>query len=178
MSPPIFVTGSQRSGTTIASIITATDHNLAFVDESEFIPGNDYRDCVVHLPGALDCYVLLHHMYPYSRFIVVTRDKVDIIKSMKRIHWCKDNVQDWEQFLNDYVDHRLQLIDGLSSFLPELVSFLPYQSLQSHRLFVFDRTGFSVKQWRPNVPRGPQYWSDNFQCISTYYARRSEVSTG
>jgi len=178
MAPPTFVTGSQRSGTTIASIIAATDNNLTFIDEAEFVPGNDYRDCVIHLPGALDGYVMLHHIYPYSQFIVVTRDKGDIIQSMKRILWCKDNVQDWEQFLNDYVDNRFQLIEQLTNYLPQQVLLLPYASLKSHRLFVEDRSHFTVKQWKSDIPRGPKYWSDNFQCISEYYARRSEVSTG
>jgi len=178
MNPPIIVTGSQRSGTTIASIITATDNNLTFVDEAEFVPGNDYRDCVIHLPPALDAYVMLHHMYPYSKFLVVTRDKADIINSMVRINWCRDNVQDWEQFLDDYVDNRIKLINQLVQYLPDQVQLLPYQSLSTHRLFVQDRSNFTVKQWRSDIPRGPKEWSDNFKCISTYYARRSAVPEG
>ena len=178
MSPPIIVTGSQRSGTTITSIITATDNDLTFIDEAEFTPGKDYQDCVIHLPGALDGYVMLHHIYPYSTFVVVPRSKEDIIQSMKRIQWCKDNVQDWEQFLSDYVDNRLQLIEQLQAYLPNQVKLLPYESLRTHRLFDEDRKHFTVKQWMADMPRGPKYWSDNFQCISTYYARRSEVPTG
>ena len=178
MSPPTFVTGSQRSGTTITAVILASDHNLSFVDEAEFTPGVNYDDCVVHLPYALDGYVLLHHMYPSAHFIVVTRDKADIIRSMKRIHWCQDNVQDWEQFLDDYVDQRLQLIDNLARYIPNSVTLFPYKSLETHRLFVSNRDGFTVKQWKADTPRGPQYWPDNFQCISDYYARRSQVSPG
>lgn len=178
MTSPIIVTGSQRSGTTIASVITASDRNLTFIDEAEFVPGNDYNNCVIHLPYALDGYVMLHHIYPTAHFIVVTRSKADIIKSMKRIQWCREDVQDWEQFLDDYVDNRFQLIDQLKSYLPDQVSLLPYESLASHRLFVTDRSNFTVKQWKPGIPRGPKYWSNNLQCITDYYARRTEVPTG
>ena len=169
MNPPIFVTGSQRSGTTIAAIILAADHNKQFIDELEFIAGKDYTNCIIHYPNALDGFIHLHHFYPDAEFVVVTRPKKDIINSMRRIRWCKDDVKDWDQFLEDYVKQRLIRIQELFQYLPDQTVELAYETLQYHRLFVKDRANFTSKQWKKGVPRGPKYWDSNVKCIEQCY---------
>ena len=178
MSPPIFVTGPQRSGTTIAAVIKAADLNLDFIDELDFIIGRNYDNCVIQSPNALEYYLNIHHVYPDSFFFVMNRPRDEIIQSMKRINWLRDDVYDWEAFLNDYVDQKISRCKELLSYLPSQSMQIAYHSLSDHRLFVTDRTEFTSKQWKPGVPRGPKYWANNLQCILQSYERRTEVTAG
>ena len=179
MSRLILVTGPQRSGTTIAAATLADDFNLTFVDETGFVPGNQYKDAVVQSPNALDSYVILHHMYPQAEFVFVRRDKTDIIASMKRIQWLMDDVQDWESFLSDYVDNRFELWDKLKNYLPKQTQEIPYNALKGHRFFVSkeQRTSFTTKQWQVGKPLGPKIWPNNQQGIQELYCERYSSST-
>lgn len=179
MSRLILVTGPQRSGTTIAAATLADDFNLTFIDETGFIPGNSYEDAVIQSPNALDSYVILHHMYPDAEFVFVRRDKADIIASMKRIEWLKDDVQDWESFLNDYVDNRFELWDKLKAYLPNQTQEIPYNALKGHRFFVNkeQRKHFTTKQWQVGKPIGPKVWPNNQQGIQELYRERYSIST-
>ena len=178
MNPPIIVTGPQRSGTTIAAIIKAADHHLDYVDELDFVIGNDYTNSVIQLPNALDSFVVLHHVYPNAFFVVMSRPKEDIIASMKRIQWLRNDVQNWEFFLNDYVEQRLTRCQELLDYLPSQSVLLDYNSLQSHRLFTSSRQNFTSRQWKDGVPRGPAFWDSNVKCIKTYYEQRLTSSAG
>lgn len=179
MSRLILVTGPQRSGTTIAAATLADDFNLTFIDETGFIPGNPYKDAVIQSPNALDSYVILHHMYPDAEFVFVRREKEDIIASMKRIQWLKDDVQDWEKFLSDYVDNRFELWKKLQVYLPNQTQEIPYNALKGHRFFVpkDQRQHFTTKQWQAGKPIGPKTWPNNQQGIQELYRERCTSST-
>lgn len=156
--PPLIVTGSQRSGTTIASVILSRDFNLTYIDETEYIPGQSYDNCVIHAPTFLDTFVAVHHMLPEATFVIVKRDRQEILASMKRIQWLKGVMVNWEQFLDDFIDERLQRIEALKAYLPDQTSEIHYNDLSQHPLFVNDRTGFTSRQWKQGVPIGPKYW--------------------
>ena len=167
MTPPTFVTGPQRSGTTIAARIIAEEHNKAYIDELDFNPKHDLSNTVIQMPNALDSYLTLFYMFPGCQFIGLIRDKADIIKSMKRINWLRDDVKNWERFLNSYVIHRYELWEQLKKKLPKTSwQELHYQDLQTHPLFVPKefRTDFSVRQWQPSKPCGFKTWPNNYQC--------------
>lgn len=179
--PPIIVTGPQRSGTTIASQIIADDLGRQAVDETEFAFGSDYSNCVLQLPQALDHYILLQHMYEGAQFLFVRRNPDDIIASLKRIHWCKDDVRNWELFLHRYVSSRISLWNHIKNVIPHACSEIDYEALSSHRFFVpsDQRIEFTSKQWQLEHPIGPRYWSNNSECIkATYGSRHIKGSTG
>lgn len=171
--PPIVVTGPQRSGTTIASQILASDLDRRAIDECEFNIGADYTNCVLQLPQALDHLILLQHVYPGVQFLFVRRDPLEIIRSMKRIHWCKDDVHDWDVFLERYVVSRILLWNHIKQQAPEVCSEIDYKALSDHPLFVdkTKRKEFTSKQWEQGKPVGPKYWSNNTKCIQSYYAK-------
>lgn len=171
--PPIVVTGPQRSGTTIASQILASDLDRQAVDESEFTMGADYTNCVIQLPQALDHFILLQHVYPGVQFLFVRRDPLDIIQSMKRIQWCKDDVHDWDVFLERYVVSRLLLWNHIKQQAPDACSEIDYEALSDHPFFVDKdkRQKFTSKQWQQGKPVGPKYWSNNIKCMQSYYAK-------
>jgi hypothetical protein len=170
--PPIIVTGPQRSGTTIATHIFADKLSLTPVEEHHFIPGNDYTNCIIQSPNALDGYIMLQHMYPGVQFLFVRRDPEQIIASMKRIQWCKDDVSNWEAFIERYVISRIRLWEHIKKHIPDACKEIQYESLQTHPMFVptEDRLEFTSKQWHPDYPVGPRYWSNNIDCIKELYA--------
>lgn len=175
--PPIVVTGSQRSGTTIAMHILANDLNRTPIDESQFVLGKDYDNCVIQLPHAMDSYVLLQHTYPGIEFCFVVRDPNDIIASMKRIQWLKDDVLDWETFLVRYVQSRFLLWEMMKSHIPEWCSEISYSMLENHPFFVHDRKGFTTKQWEQGRPVGPKYWNNNAQCMKELYEQQQHTGS-
>lgn len=167
MTPPTFVTGPQRSGTTIAARIIAAEHNKSYVDELDFNPNSDLSNTVIQMPSALDSYIPLYYMFPGVVFVGITRDKADIIQSMKRIDWLRDDVQDWEQFLDAFVTQRFELWNQLKQKLPQdSWQEIPYDSLSQHPLFLSKqaRADFSVRQWQLGKPCGFKTWANNYQC--------------
>lgn len=177
--PPIVVVGPQRSGTTITSKILAYDLERTPIDEGEFVLGKDYTNCVLQLPHAIDSYIYLQHYYPGIHFVWVNRSTDDIITSMKRIQWCKEDVVDWEVFLERYVISRIKLWQHVKSQIPDSCSEITYEALEDHPLFVAKdkRVEFTSKQWQVNQPLGPRYWSNNQECIREYYGSRHTSST-
>ena len=169
--PPIIVTGCQRSGTTIATHILADDLDRTPIDEFNFVMGQDYSNCVIQLPQAMDNYVLLQHVYPGVQFLFVNRDKKAIIASMKRIKWLKDDVHDWEQFLERYVNSRFDAWSLMASQIPDCTGFINYDELSKHPFFVARkrRAGFTSKQWQVGQPIGPRHWTNNIKCIQSMY---------
>lgn len=172
--PPIIVTGPQRSGTTIVTQILAEDLKRTPVDEIDFFPGRNFTNCVVQAPTAMDYYVILIHMYPGLQFVFVDRPRKDIIASMKRIQWCRNDVQNWEQFLEQHLDARLHLWKVIKDRYPESCNEIAFQSLQKHPLFVQQdqRTAFTSRQWQLNNPIGPKYWRNNLECTKQLYGER------
>jgi len=174
---PIFVTGPQRSGTTIASRILASDLHLTYVDESEYTPAALPPKAVIQAPFIIKFVLELSYLFPKAHFVFMERSKEDIIKSMERIEWYKDYIAD-PSFYNDYVDHTTKYIDLLCNALPkDRWSILQYESLANHPLFVKDRHGFTVRQWQTDKPKGPTTWR-NDDATRSYKVRLQDVSTG
>lgn len=158
MRPPIIVTGSQRSGTTIGSVILSKDLNLQHINESDFDIHKSYDNSVIQCPNALQNFVFLHHRYPQAVFVIMRRNPEDILASMKRIEWMKDAVHDWEQFLVDHIVDCLDRIEQLKEYLPDQTSEMFYDALEEHPLFVETRDHFTSLQWKEGDPIGPKYW--------------------
>ena len=166
MTYPIFVVGPQRAGSRIASHIIARDTNRQFIDELEYsidIPLNS----VIQAPFLLKSVIELSFAFPTARFGFMYRNKTDIIKSMKRIEWYQDYIEN-DSFYSRYVDHVYRYIDLLKQDLPKERWFdIHYGSLQYDPLFVTDRTDFTTKQHLPNEPNGPKTWRNDGYISST-----------
>lgn len=161
--------------------IIASDLKRTPVDETEFIPGQDYSNCVIQSPTAMDNYVLLYHMYPGIQFLYVKRPKKDIIASMRRIKWCKDDVHNWDQFLEQHLESRIRLWQTIKDQYPYSCSEITFDSFRHHSLFVDDqyRKQFTSRQWQLNQPFGPMYWTNNLECTKQLYGERyPECTTG
>ena len=179
MKPPFIVTGCQRSGTTIAAHILAHDLNCTVIDEFHFPPvprsfqkvqtmlESDITDFVIICHSALQMPIEIFHTIPDLHWVGIVRKKKDIIASMKRIHWRRDDFYHWPDYLEDYVNHTRQLWGLAKSILPDGVwTEIQYESLKDHPLFVpkSKRENFTVKQWKLNEPCGMPYWENNVEC--------------
>jgi hypothetical protein len=173
---PIFVTGPQRSGTTIAARILASDFKRPYVDESEYTPQSIPPNAVIQAPFIIKAVIELSFMFPKAQFVFMERNVEDIIKSMERIEWYKDYIDD-PLFYRTYVEHMYQYIDLLCKTLPEdRWSILQYDALTTHPLFVTDRHGFTVRQWQKDNPQGPATWR-NDNDTGSYKVRLQNIST-
>ena len=173
---PIFVTGPQRSGTTIAAHILAFDLNRTYVDESEYTQNNLPKNAVIQAPFIIKFVLELSYMFPKAHFVFMERDKNDIIKSMERIEWYKDYISD-SSFYDIYVEHTYKYIDLLCNTLPkDRWSVLQYDSLITHPLFINDRHDFTVRQWQKDKPEGPTTWR-NDNSTGSYKVRLQDVSS-
>jgi hypothetical protein len=171
---PIFVTGPQRSGTTIAARILAADLNRTYVDEAEYTPSNLPKNAVIQAPFIIKFALELSYMFPKAHFVFMERDKEDIVKSMEKIEWYKDYIQD-AAFYKPYVEHTYRYIDLLCETLPkDRWSILHYDSLTTHPLFVKDRHDFTVRQWQKDKPEGPTTWR-NDDSTGSYKVRLQDV---
>jgi len=160
MTHPIIVTGPQRSGTTIAAHIIAEQTGGVYVDELEYcLPLPD--KAVVQAPFLLHQVLEASYMIPNVRFAFMYRAPGDIVASMERVEWYADWYED-PDFYPTYVKHCYEYIDLLKRTLREDQWFdVQYESLVHHPLFVRNRAGFTVKQYRPDVPEGPTTWRNN-----------------
>jgi hypothetical protein len=174
--PLIFVTGPQRSGTTIAARILSHDLNRPYIDESEYTPHDIPSNAVIQAPFILKSVLELSYVFPESHFVFMDRDKEEIIQSMERIEWYKDYIDD-PQFYSDYVDHTYRYLELLCHTLDEdRWSILPYASLSNHPLFVTNRDDFTVRQWQKDKPKGPKLWR-NDNSTGSYKVRLQDIST-
>lgn len=170
MTTPIIVTGPQRSGTTIAAQILAHDFGYTYVDESEYNPQNLPPNAVIQAPFLLKCVLELSYFLPTASFVFMYRDKQEIVKSMKRIQWYNDFI-DNPLFYSDYVNHCYDYISLLESTLSSTRwKRLNYSDLASHPLFVKQRKNFTVRQWQANRPVGEKTWR-NHESVRTYQVR-------
>ena len=160
MTHPIIVTGPQRSGTTIAARIIAEQTGGVYVDELDYcLPLPD--KAVVQAPFLLHQALEASYMIPNVRFAFMYRAPGDIVASMERVEWYADWYED-PNFYPHYVKHCYEYIDLLKRTLRKDQWFdVQYESLVHHPLFVQERTGFTVKQYLPNVPEGPATWRNN-----------------
>ena len=160
MTHPIIVTGPQRSGTTIAAHIITEQTGGVYVDELEYcLPLPD--KAVVQAPFLLHQVLEASYMIPNVRFAFMYRAPGDIVASMERVEWYADWYDD-PNFYPTYVKHCYEYIDLLKRTLRKDQWFdVQYESLIHHPLFVRNRAGFTVKQYRPDVPEGPATWRNN-----------------
>ena len=179
---PTIVVGCQRSGTLLATHIINDLLEGIYIDEAEFYPFNvgiklineisakGLKNTVVHCPCALDCWQKLHSVIPNVRWVGVTRNKEDILASMKRIQWVKeDHEDDWEEYLDWRIEDMKQKWEDLKQTIsPEDWRELKYEDMKSHPFYVSKekRKDFYVKQWKEGEPAGPKYWNSNDECLA------------
>ena len=160
MPHPIFVTGPQRSGTRLAAQIIARQTGRTFVDELDYSPDIPMNS-VIQAPFLLKAVIELSFMFPTAEFVFMYRNVDDIVKSMKRIEWYKDYINDSNFYLK-YVEHSYKYIDFLKKELDDSRWFdIRYESLAQDPLFVKDRSNFTVKQYLPDKPDGPETWRND-----------------
>ena len=160
MIHPIFVIGPQRSGTRLASHIIARQTGREFVDELEYNLDISMNS-VIQAPFLLKAVIELSFIFPTAQFAFMYRDKQDIIKSMERIEWYKDYT-DHPDFYSTFIADCYNYINNLKNVLPEERWFdIHYESLIHNPLFVKDRSNFTVKQYLPNKPNGPETWRND-----------------
>lgn len=160
MPHPIFVTGPQRAGSRLASHIIARQTNREFIDELEYNPDIPMNS-VVQAPFILKAILEVSYMFPTAQFAFMYRNVDDIVKSMERIEWYKDYIDDSNFYLN-YVKHSYRYIDFLKKELDTSRWFdIRYESLSYDPMFVTDRQDFTVKQHLPNKPFGPKTWRND-----------------
>ena len=160
MTHPIFVTGPQRSGTRLAAQIIARQTGRTFVDELDYNPDIPMNS-VIQAPFLLKAVIELSFIFPTAQFAFMYRNVNDIVKSMQRIEWYKDYV-DNPNFYSTFVDHCYTYIKQLKNELPQDRWFdIYYESLVQDPLFVKDRSNFTVKQHLPDKPNGPETWRND-----------------
>ncbi len=160
MPHPIFVTGPQRSGTRLAAQIIARQTGRTFIDELDYSPDIPMNS-VIQAPFLLKAVIELSFMFPTAEFVFMYRNVDDIVKSMKRIEWYKDYINDSNFYLK-YVEHSYRYIDFLKKELDDSRWFdMRYESLAQDPLFVKDRSNFTVKQYLPDKPDGPETWRND-----------------
>ena len=160
MTHPIFVTGPQRAGSRLAAHIIARQTKRTFVDELDYNP-NIPLNSVIQAPFLVKAVIELSFMFPTAQFALMYRNKQDIVKSMERIEWYKDYI-DNSNFYGTFVDHCYSYIEQLKNELPQERWFnIHYESLVQDPLFVKDRSNFTVKQHLPDKPYGPETWRND-----------------
>lgn len=160
MPHPIFVTGPQRSGTRLAAQIIARQTGRTFVDELDYSPDIPMNS-VIQAPFLLKAVIELSFMFPTAEFAFMYRNVDDIVKSMEHIEWYKDYIDDSNFYLK-YVKHSYKYIDFLKEELDVSRWFdIRYESLTQDPLFVKDRSNFTVKQYLPDKPDGPETWRND-----------------
>ena len=160
MTHPIFVTGPQRAGSRLAAYIISRQTKRTFVDELDY-NSNIPLNSVIQAPFLLKAVIELSFVFPTAKFAFMYSNKQDIIKSMERIEWYKDYIDD-SNFYSTFVDHCYTYIEQLKNELPQERWFdIYYESLVQDPLFVKDRSNFTVKQHLPNQPHGPKTWRND-----------------
>lgn len=173
---PVFVTGPQRSGTTIIARILADKLNKTYLDESEYNPVDIPDNAIIQAPFISKFILELSFKFPLAFFIIVIRDKQEIVKSMERIEWYKDHINNPE-FYSTYVDTTYDIIDLQLKQLPESRYLkINYDSLKSHNLFVDDRKDFTTRQWQKDKAKGPAKWRNDDHTRS-YALRLQDLPT-
>lgn len=96
----IFVTGPQRSGTTIAAKMIAADTGFRYVDEDEFL--RDRIDMLSPLladdtPSVIHCPALCRFVHELaddaSAVVLMRRDIAAIVASQRRINWRAERIE-------------------------------------------------------------------------------------
>ena len=156
----ILVTGPQRSGTTFAANIIASDLGYLYVDERHigirsltalFTKLIDNNSCVIHGP----CFCPVCHWIdtPDTAIIILRRSVEDIIASQLRIEWTHEE----SELLYCFSDEgpiskvRYNLFDKYQKKLLKIPYFeIEYEELASHPLWVDkdNRKNFHPRQYK------------------------------
>jgi len=178
---PVVVTGCQRSGTMLAAQVIASGLGYGFLEEFDVLPqagglsifgylnDNKISDVVIQAPFAVQIYKQILSVAPTTHFVGVVRPRQEILASMKRIEWCKEDHEDWEASFAK--PHRQDVIPVVTTkgkdVCPSSWTELKYEDLKGHPFFVDqnNRQAFTVKQWKPNQPCNFKTWSNNKKCI-------------
>lgn len=150
----ILVTGSQRSGTTIAGKIIAAETHLPYIDEAQFRV-DDLASFIrlAKKPGVYQAPGLCHvaHTLPYiDTVIFMTRSFDEIQRSVQRIEWGKYNNIERSKYTtrpNPVTSWHMKWIVW-DSIQRELCNGqdLEYHSLKDHPLWIAERKNFTPKQ--------------------------------
>jgi len=166
--PPesVLVTGPQRSGTTIAAHILASELRYAYVDETEF-GAHDHRRASkiaarghVVLQGPGLCHVA--HVYALNgTAVVMMRRDVDAIRlSEERIGWRTER----EGFNLRIEQHKYRSMFGVTGDDIAAIKYYCWDMLQKRHVDAFDLDYESMRQhplWRSRRERdwfGPRQW--------------------
>ena len=174
IKPPIIVTGCQRSGTGIVTEILAKKYEVTRLGIRDLWPSelpklrtllaNNIDKFALQMPIALNCWLDMWHTYPQVHFVGVMRDTEDIVASMKRIEWRKDDFYHWPDYLYDSVAYQKGQWGVLKDILPDTSwTEVEYESFKDHPLFVEKekRKDFTVNQVEVGKPVGPVSWRKN-----------------
>ena len=185
----LLVVGCQRSGTMLASKIFADYFDAHWLDEFDVLPlkrgawGLEalYRggltNLVVQCPCAIQYWELFYTAVPNIKFVFIHRDKEDILNSMKRIEWLKDDhPNDWEEFLSKHIDNMYLYWEHLKERVPEeFWKEMHYNDFKDHPFFIpkEERTNFTVKQWNKDEPCDFKTWSKETECLTQELKKRN-----
>lgn len=184
----LLIVGCQRSGTMIASKMLADYFGSYHLDEFDILPtkkgawylaelcNRGYTNLVVQAPIALKDWQLFYTAVPNIKFVCIKRDKEDIINSMRRIEWLKeDHPDDWEEFMDKQVDLMYGLWEDLKERVPSTDwAELEYDELKTHPFFIpkEERANFTVKQWKKDEPCDHLTWPSDHVCTEDTIKKR------
>lgn len=159
----ILVTGPQRSGTTICARCIAEDTGHRYVDEEEIkISDMDLfhevwtegHPLVLQAPSlAAICDWIGRGRH--TLVVWMLRPLDEILESQRRINWVWEEAERFEYNVSRN-DHRpiaaikLQRWLQQRQVIPNKIE-VQYHSLSAHPLWVQDRGGWRLRQWRPDA---------------------------
>lgn len=166
MSKRYFVTGPQRSGTTISARMIAHDTGYRYIDEFEFNVGNRVKflklakleHVVIHCPGLMRWMVDVAD--EQSCVVVVKRAIDEIIRSQERIGWSQENIElkhyNLEGSGRKISEVKYEYWESTQKALIPNYMEIDYHSWKDHPLWVDDilRKNFRAKQTRLRTEQG------------------------
>ena len=151
----IFVTGPQRSGTTICAKMIAHDTGHAYIDEIDheaqakafeaLLALNDGINCVIQCPAF--CHIIHRYGDDHALVVLMRRPIDDIIRSQKRISWG-DHVELSKYGLKEGIISaaKYAYFEQYQRHLIKHSKEVMYESLRPHPLWCDDRGYFASKQ--------------------------------
>lgn len=148
----IYVTGPQRSGTTIASRMIAYDTRHKCIDEADykwkspkFNELKKLKNVVIHCP--LFCHIIQRHSDSNTMIVMIFRPIDEIVRSQNRVSWdgekeeLKKYGMDCGVISEIKYDKWLEQKNTISHYAE-----IAYHSLRFHPLWRNKREQFSPKQ--------------------------------
>ena len=95
------------------------------------------KDVVIQAPFAIQKYRHILFAAPDAHFVGMVRPRDEILESMRRIEWCKNDFDNWEEYIEQHVDKMIALWDQLKDEVsPSNWTELHYEDLKDHPFFV------------------------------------------